>query len=344
MWFASTAPRRSATRLQHNGLFLLPVWRTLGKARWVLAARTLPKTIAILLALAAAGVALVLVPADFRIEGKGTLQPVHRKEVFAQIEGTVYQVSVEHGSQVIKGQELARMRNTDFGNAVQRPVGPESRSGPKPGAAKSRLLELKNRQRTGQSQVFGSRRRSPGTGRGTPIAREDSRARTATTVARRKKETADRAQSDRRPGHHLGFEESAGRADGAARPGADERLRPHRSLGAGSPDARGSHGLCRREHSRQFNHDDLDVSYILANDPGEKHEGKIKDVHLIAEARGEDGNTVMVYVDINKADLGDELQQGAGVSARVDCGKRSIGFVWFHDLIEFVQSRILFRL
>src|SRR5206468_3442051 len=36
-----------ANALEHNNLFLMPVWRALGNARWVLAARTLPKTIAI---------------------------------------------------------------------------------------------------------------------------------------------------------------------------------------------------------------------------------------------------------------------------------------------------------
>jgi hypothetical protein len=28
----------------------------------------------------------------------------------------------------------------------------------------------------------------------------------------------------------------------------------------------------------------------------------------------------------------------------INCGPRSLGYVWFHDLIAFVQSQILFRL
>ncbi len=36
-----------ANALEYHGLFLLPVWQTLGKAQWVLQARTLPKTLAI---------------------------------------------------------------------------------------------------------------------------------------------------------------------------------------------------------------------------------------------------------------------------------------------------------
>ena len=94
---------------------------------------------------------------------------------------------------------------------------------------------------------------------------------------------------------------------------------------------------------KDLGRNDLEVSYILANDPSQRHEGTIGDVHLAAEVRGEDGNTVMVHVSIDKHDL-TELSQGAGVSARVYCGKRPVGFVWFHDLIEFLYSRVLFRL
>jgi hypothetical protein len=28
----------------------------------------------------------------------------------------------------------------------------------------------------------------------------------------------------------------------------------------------------------------------------------------------------------------------------INCGKRPLGYVWFHDLLAFVESQILFRL
>ena len=72
---------------------------------------------------------------------------------------------------------------------------------------------------------------------------------------------------------------------------------------------------------RSLAHNDLEASYILANDPSNRHEGTVGDVHLAAEVRGEEGDTVLVHVAIDKQDL-KELSQGAGVSARVYCGKR----------------------
>ena len=38
-----------------------------------------------------------------------------------------------------------------------------------------------------------------------------------------------------------------------------------------------------------------------------------------------------------------KLRQGAAVTAKVYCGKRPLGYVLLHDVIEFIQSRVLFR-
>jgi hypothetical protein len=52
---------------------------------------------------------------------------------------------------------------------------------------------------------------------------------------------------------------------------------------------------------------------------------------------------VLVRVAIDKTQLPD-LRPGASVTARIDCGTRPIGYVWFHDVWEFVQTQVLFRL
>jgi hypothetical protein len=86
----------------------------------------------------------------------------------------------------------------------------------------------------------------------------------------------------------------------------------------------------------------LKVTYRLATAPGVDHEGTVKDVHLAAEVHGEEGNTVLVKVAIDKEGL--DLRPGADVIAKVHCGRRSLGYVWFHDVLAFIQSRILFKL
>ncbi len=110
--------RHSAAALanadQYNSLFLMPVWRTLGKARWVVRARTLPKTLAISGAVVVAVAMLCLWPAKFEMASRGTLEPVVRYDVFARADGIVDAVHVEHGDVVDEGQELVLLRNKDL--------------------------------------------------------------------------------------------------------------------------------------------------------------------------------------------------------------------------------------
>jgi hypothetical protein len=90
---------------------------------------------------------------------------------------------------------------------------------------------------------------------------------------------------------------------------------------------------------------DLEVDYILATDPGTRHRGLVREIHEQAEVRGEDGNTVLVRVTIDpERHEKQELGAGASVTARIACGKRPLGYVWFHDLLSFIQTQILFRL
>ncbi|NBW97742.1 MAG: hypothetical protein EBR28_13705, partial [Planctomycetia bacterium] len=64
-----------------------------------------------------------------------------------------------------------------------------------------------------------------------------------------------------------------------------------------------------------------------------------------AEVRTEEGNTVLVRVEIDRdRHAEEELGAGASVTARIACGRRSLGYVWFHDVLSFIQTRILFRL
>jgi hypothetical protein len=82
---------------------------------------------------------------------------------------------------------------------------------------------------------------------------------------------------------------------------------------------------------------ELPVDYILKSNPGVTLQGKVTEVHQSAEVRGEDGNTVLMRVAINKNDI-PLRRDGSEVTAQVYCGRSSIGHVWFHDLVAFFQK------
>jgi hypothetical protein len=88
---------------------------------------------------------------------------------------------------------------------------------------------------------------------------------------------------------------------------------------------------------------DLKVTYILKTNPGQKLVGHVTEVHKITNPHPEEGNTVLVRVAVDEKDFPDR-QTGTGLTAKIYCGRASLGYVFFHDVIAFVQSKILFRL
>ena len=90
-----------ANALEYNSLFLMPLWRTLGKTRWVVKARTLPKTIMVAAAVLIVLAFLAFFPWPFKAQCDGTVEPVLRRDVFAKIDGDVAGVFVEHGDWVV---------------------------------------------------------------------------------------------------------------------------------------------------------------------------------------------------------------------------------------------------
>ncbi len=78
-----------ANAMEHQNLFLMPLWRAIGKSKFMVQARTLPKTIMVAIALLVVIVALFVFPADFDLHAKGTLEPVERKDVYTVTEGQI---------------------------------------------------------------------------------------------------------------------------------------------------------------------------------------------------------------------------------------------------------------
>jgi multidrug efflux pump subunit AcrA (membrane-fusion protein) len=91
----------------------------------------------------------------------------------------------------------------------------------------------------------------------------------------------------------------------------------------------------------------LAVTFFLALNPKEKLEGLVEKIDNSAEVRGEDGNTVRLRVSFDQDRLREVVADpkiGATATAKIHCGQRAIGYVWLHDLIDFVRAKILFRL
>ncbi|MEE9603646.1 MAG: biotin/lipoyl-binding protein, partial [Thermoguttaceae bacterium] len=352
--------QHSATALgnamEHQSLFLMPLWRALGKTRWVLRGRTLPKTILITAAVVGVIAFLVFFPADFELESKGTLEPIERYNVFAGIDGVVTKdgVKVIHGQLVKKGQILVELRNTDLDIATADIKGELLSTGEK-------ILGIARRLNDPQTAISDKSRL-----RGERAALKEELASLIEQLRlynEKKEELKVRSPADglvltwnphdlldARPVHRGQVLLEVANPEGEWQL---ELQMPEDNMGHIAK----AHNVLQEEaksvppDKRKAKDTKLPVTFILRTEPGKEYTWLVEEMHLASEVHGEEGTSVLIKVRRNPDDDNDKneidkkkFRAGAEVSAKVYCGRRSIGYVWLHDPIEFIQSRILFKL
>ncbi|MFM8635315.1 MAG: efflux RND transporter periplasmic adaptor subunit [Planctomycetia bacterium] len=328
-----------ANAIDHTAIPFYTVLNALGKSRVLLTARNLPRTVLAGISGLAAILALILVPADLRLEGKGTLEPVHRRDVFAEIDGVVerLETSLEHGAEVKEGQLLATLRNTDLEVSITDVLGRKASSEQQLVATRRALLE---------DTKITADERARMAGRAAQLEREiESLAQQLQLYETKKKDLQVRSPidgvivtwqiRDRLLLRPVEKGQVLMRVADKTGPWELEIHMPDDRLGYVNRAAADARAAGR----------ELKVDYIIATDPGTRHHGSVREIHEQAEVRGEQGNTVLVRVTIDPTrHEKEELGAGASVTARINCGKRSLGFVWFHDVLAFIQQQVFFRL
>ncbi|MCE9546967.1 MAG: GAF domain-containing protein, partial [Planctomycetia bacterium] len=306
-----------ANALEHDQVFLMPVWRTLGKSRWFVEARRLPKTVAITGLLLAAVAASCVIPADFRVTATGTLQPAKRQDVFVQEPGVISRVLVDHGDQVKAGADLIRLRSRDLEVAI---------------------TEVRGRRAATLEQLASARR-----SQAEPRLTFDERNRISGQYAQLQK-TADSLtnqlelllEKQKLLTIHSPLEGTVVTWDLKKR--LDDRPveRGQLLLSVADPkspwelellvpEAHAGYVASAWQQAPQGKRS-LDVNYILATNPANSRTGNAIEVQSSAEVRGDDGNTVLVRVRIDRDSLDpSELRPGATVTGRIYCGRRAIG-------------------
>ena len=326
--------------IEHNSLFLMPLWKFIGKSRWLIQAKTLPKTILGVIALVALGLWLTLWQTDFTLEARGTLRPTIRSNVFAGIDGQVVKVLVHHNMKVQSDQTLAKLQNIEL---------------------QKQLTSMQGSRFSSEKQLNSIMRRLQDSSQPlTPAEDTELRgdlAKLNATIASLKEEEAWLEKQFEM------LEIKSNMAGTVTTWKVEERLQ-NRPVTRGQellqiadttgpweielmmPEHRMGHIEEEATKWKKENKGKLRVTFILALDPEKEHEGSVREIATIAEIRGEDGNTVLIRVDPKDQELFHSLiglRPGAEVTAKVYCGKASVGYVWLHDLIGWVQSKVLFR-
>ncbi|MFO7906546.1 MAG: hemolysin D [Pirellulaceae bacterium] len=327
--------RALSNAISVSNVFLMPVWRAIGKSSLLVKGKNLPKTAVVGGVILGVILALCLIPTDFDLKGDGVLQPVERRDVFFDVDGRITEITVDDGETVEEDEPLVKLENHELSQEHQKIVGQMSETSERLDSLRrakrnptldpsqeaqfsSEYLQLQQRQKNLQLQLE-------------LIARKRENLIVRSPMAGQVLLPWDAEQSLlRRP-------VVAGQRVMTIAKADPEDLRSEWEIKLAMPERRMGH--IRRARAELG--PELDVSYVTAADPRSSKKGTLKRVARMTEVKGEDGPTVELIVEIDREDLY-EPSPGTTVTAKVKCGRCSLGYSWFHEAIEWVQKHIIF--
>tara|TARA_R110002072_G_scaffold13481_1_gene56786 strand:- start:262915 stop:264936 length:2022 start_codon:yes stop_codon:yes gene_type:complete len=315
---------------QYNRLFLMPLWRGLGKVFGFLEGRNGLKAALVVLVLAAAIAALVVIPYDYRVEGQGRMMPVVQKDVFVPWDGEVVEIMVESGQHVEEGELLLQIKNPDLKTQRTAAIG-EYRS-------KEALLKTINNELTRNLRPAEPNKRNELEGQMKQT--QEEMASLAEQIAIIEERIASLSVKAPISGVIATFQLEQLLLNRPVRRGEVLLEIKHDDgewhLELDVEEKRMGHFL----DAVKANNNDLSlpVEFVLATDSESKFEGKVSRVSTRANSSQEAGSVVMVFCEFEKDQLPRQPRIGAEVRAKINCGEKSLGYVLFGDVVEFVQK------
>jgi hypothetical protein len=340
-----------ANAIEHSSLFLLPVWKAIGQITWLVRGRTLPKTLIAAAILIGGIFALAAVPTEFEVAARGKLQPAQRREVFAPLDGLVVRVPIGHGQIVECGAVLAEVTNTDLDLQLAALLGRQTTNRERLTSLSRALLDNKGGAArltpTDENRLTGEmlqlQQEAQNIERELALVRDKQRQ--LTIVAPQRGQVVTWKVRDlllKRPVVRGQSLLTLANPDG---PWELELHLPERRLAHVQRASGGAVRLIANSTNREAyaSRSPVKVTFVLSSHPGQTFLGCVTEIEQAAEVRGDEGNTVLVRVAIDKSQL-PPLHDQTTVTAKLHCGRTSIGYAWFCDLIEAVQTKVLFWL
>jgi HlyD family secretion protein len=318
-----------ANALEHHALPLLPLQQRVAKISHALSQRPVAAALCGL-ALAAAIVLSAIVPADFSVQVEGTVQPEIRRSLFAPADGVATEVRAQHGERVAAGEVLLRIRNPNLDLELARASGELQ-------TAQAKLNAVRSARSRPQEAL--------GSGEQDRLASEEEQLNEQVQGLR---------EQLRVLGDLRGELNVTSPLDGIVLTWNTQQLLADRPVKQGHlllavadpagpwnlelqvPDAELGHVLA----GQQADGAQLPVTFLLTSDPALTRRGHLQSLALATDVAS--GRSTAAAI----ATLDDPLPEGvradSQVTARIHCGRRSIAYVWLHDLIDFIRTSMLF--
>ena len=314
--------------MAHSNMFLAPLWTWLGKTRAITSARNFPKLIVAVGALMLITAALCIIPRPFTLGANGKLVPENRSEVYANMDGVLKEIRIPEDPEAIinEGDVLAVMTNNDLQVEIRNLQGQWDKS----------YEEVNILKRAQHSRMTPAEQRMIGG----ELAEAETQLESLTRQLDLKKSKAE-LLTVRAPvaGNVFNWQLRENLLRRPVSRGQNLMTIVHPEtpweMELEFPERRVSHLM----KARTDDDEPLKVTFSLASHPGNEYTGTLVSVDNKLDVRGEDGNAVLIRVSFDADQFPDDLlRSGTRVSAQVHAGKRSLGYVWFHELFETVHS------
>jgi multidrug efflux pump subunit AcrA (membrane-fusion protein) len=278
-------------------------------------------------------------PAELRLEAKGQLLPRQRQMVFAPRAGKIVEVMAQNGDAVEKGQELLFLEDLETQLKIDQ-------IGLKIGLAEKRLALLQEQLQKNLTAEERNNLTRERIGQHYELQRALVERNLLLQESHNPRKAPVTAPFAGRVVTFDVHEEILGKTVKAG----DPLLRLARTKGTWHVELLIPEGNIAAVHEgfvRKGGEEScLDVEFLLASHPQQTFAGRLYREDLGGETTVKDNQVVLpARVRIADAGLAGQLEQlpvGVEVRARVHCGPRALGYVWFHDLWDFIYQRLLF--
>ena len=326
---------------RHNEIFMAPVWKKLGWLQTFLFRDHFAKTMTGLTALAALVLLMIFLPVELKMNVDGVMHPQIRQNIYAQTQGTVDEIFIEEDSVVEEGAPLMKLRNVDLevqinqtdnqlltlksqmdGLRYQLSAGPRNNNEPDRGLDTDAQLETLKEQMASQKRMkllLGKKKEMLEVNAplgGSVITRDPQRLRDYPVSPSQRLLTISKLDGTweleiKIPQHKIGYIDDAIRRAEAK---TKDDGKPHL----------------------------LEVTYIVTANPNVTLKGELV---RISDRTFPDDQGVPHYRGVVRAlDIEnlEKLRPGAGLTASVFCGKRSLGFRCFYQVWDWIRTNAIF--
>ncbi len=277
--------------------------------------------------------ALALIPANFELESHGQVQPARRRHIYAPADGVITKVFVDNAASVDEGKTLAVMRNSELDLEEQRIRGEITTSNARLGAIRATRVDHD--------------RRPTSTPAGQLAAEEEELKKTLESLGRQleivNRRVAELTLRSPIAGQVVRWDLIRSLKSRPVRQGqllmqVVDPAGPWQ-LELRIPDRHVRHVLAAQAATKDAKQ--LSVRFLFRMSPKTTYSATLDDVHLATDLDQDGELSTLARVILNPKDIPD-LRPGSSVIAKINCGSRSLGYVWMRELLEFLQTRVLF--